>query len=60
MGTYYRQQISFYVENYVTDYGKTIPSISICVSGEEIAHANNLEQAIKMFDQWLEGEREND
>lgn len=60
MGTYYRQQISFYVENYVTDYGKSIPSIGIYVSGEEIAHANSLEQAVKMFDQWLEGEREND
>lgn len=60
MGTYHRQQISFYVENYVTDYGKTIPSIGIYVSGEEIAHADSLEQAVKMFDQWLEGEREND
>lgn len=60
MGTYYRNKINFYVENYVTDYGKTIPSIGIYVDGEEIAHAESLEQAIKMFDGWFEGEREND
>lgn len=60
MGTYYRNKIDFYVENYVTDYGKTIPAIGIYVSGEEIAHAESLEQAVKMFDGWFKVEREDE
>ena len=56
MGTYHRDKIDFYVETYVTDCGKTIKSISIDVNGEEeVLHANSLEQAVKMFDMWLEG-----
>ena len=58
MGTYYRDKIDFYVETYVTDCGEVIKSISIDVNGEEeVLHANSLEQAVRMFDQWFEGEK---
>jgi hypothetical protein len=58
MGTYHRDKIDFYVETYTTDCGEVIKSISVDVNGEEVVlHAENLQQAVKKFDYWFEGEK---